>query len=1264
MKVFLSSTITDLQHERRAALEVIDRLWSACAMEKFPASDHHSRDWCLARLRECDAVVLILGELYGSVDRESGLSFTELEYDTATSLGRHTFVFIRNGRDWRSAEQDPERNRKHSSFKNKLDQRLWRPFATTDELKVEIMTAFYEHERSHGSISARISTFQTLEEYYGPFLKKQQLLNHGFPLVGAALHTDHLKGFLSSQKRVAILPGRGGAGKSRLLLESLREVEASDSPLTVRMMRQGMPFEPDCLKELPAGQVMIAVDDAHRVLESLPGLIAVMQQHPERVRLILATRPYGLGLIDRALTDGGLAADEIAKLPEVMELKPDESEALARSVLGAEKSQFVRQLVSVSRGSPLVIVVGGQLIARNSIDPAFLTNDERFRREMENRFYDVFVGQVSVSPELAQKVIPLVAALGPFHHEDKALVGSAAKFLGIEVWQLRTILSELEAASIFVRRGFSLRVTPDVLSDITLRKACMDDSGRPTGYADGIYEVFGQVQLGNVLANLAELDWQVNRGQDSALLKAVWQDLRRRFAEASAAQSKEFLAVMRRVAWFQPGEVLHIIGIALEHQTPDTDGSYEEVLQAVSPVAYAVAHHLEYSAEAAEILWQLRQIDRRDPRQQPDHPLRILADLAAYRPNNPLALNQVILDCVSRWVGKADAADEQVCLIEVLEEFLKKKGTVTSSGIEFKLSGFTVSARGTEALRACALKQLEALACKGSPVVKRRVLASLIGALRNPAGFLGQRVKREEMARWIQADRKVLEAIAGLLPRRSTFLLVAAEAGLTAIAGGHLLEDEIRQLLAHLPKGLEYRCLRHLWLGKATARVMPGSGQLENTATADRHQAVQELVETHQTASEVKIELERLLREIRSHGEQCEEGPVLMALAEKSPLLATELGSLVVADPDSVLLQHLAQLVIPLRSGNQTGFAAIVDAAVHSRHVAVLKAAARVLPWCDNPTELERQNVRDLARHTDRDILSCVILAVRTWPLTEAIDMLLGMDIGVNGLLADEICNALFDQCGPGMAKLDDASVHALLRKLIPVEDLSQGTWLGSFLGVVVSRNPMAIVEFYLKRVEHEGTLAGASQARYQAIHLGSAAVTFPDTRQTRRREALIRVRDALLEPAGKETGSILSLFALLSQGFDDLALQVLGEWVDSGDETRLMGAVSLICASHEDFAFANQDFVVHILDVAQGLGCSTLNKVIGLLHSHTFCRGGSARSGEPIPSFVTLRDNARNASGRYPRGSAANEFYSELQRYAEDLIEHERKRWDEENGS
>ncbi len=64
-------------------------------MTDFPAADQAPADLCAERVRGCDLYLGVLGTRYGSPVRDKpDVSYTELEFDTATEAGLDRLVFL------------------------------------------------------------------------------------------------------------------------------------------------------------------------------------------------------------------------------------------------------------------------------------------------------------------------------------------------------------------------------------------------------------------------------------------------------------------------------------------------------------------------------------------------------------------------------------------------------------------------------------------------------------------------------------------------------------------------------------------------------------------------------------------------------------------------------------------------------------------------------------------------------------------------------------------------------------------------------------------------------------------------------------------------------------------------------------------------------------------------------------------------------------------------------------------------------------------
>jgi hypothetical protein len=93
--VFVSSTFTDLIEERQAAVQAILKAGHIPAgMELFTAGDKSQLQTIYNWIDQSDVYMLILGGRYGSLENESKVSYTELEYDYASTQGKPIFSVV------------------------------------------------------------------------------------------------------------------------------------------------------------------------------------------------------------------------------------------------------------------------------------------------------------------------------------------------------------------------------------------------------------------------------------------------------------------------------------------------------------------------------------------------------------------------------------------------------------------------------------------------------------------------------------------------------------------------------------------------------------------------------------------------------------------------------------------------------------------------------------------------------------------------------------------------------------------------------------------------------------------------------------------------------------------------------------------------------------------------------------------------------------------------------------------------------------------
>ena len=174
-RVFISSTFEDMQEYRNVvadALTSIEHL--PIRMEHFVAEAQPSLDVCLANVRRCDLLVLLIGMRYGSVDKNTGKSFTELEYEEAKRNNIPILVFIINERKCPVLPiyiDVDEKALKLKELKERLlsqDAEYAIRFDSADDLKIKVVQSVKKHfENNHKQVSANVTGIDDKVLYLG-----------------------------------------------------------------------------------------------------------------------------------------------------------------------------------------------------------------------------------------------------------------------------------------------------------------------------------------------------------------------------------------------------------------------------------------------------------------------------------------------------------------------------------------------------------------------------------------------------------------------------------------------------------------------------------------------------------------------------------------------------------------------------------------------------------------------------------------------------------------------------------------------------------------------------------------------------------------------------------------------------------------------------------------------------------------------------------------------------------------------------------------
>lgn len=105
--IFISSTYEDLKEQRQALVGVaLENNFIPVGMEQFHAAPTSQWNVITKMIDECDFYLLVIGGRYGSIDEETGISYTEKEYNYAKAKGLPVLVLIKQASAISESEQD------------------------------------------------------------------------------------------------------------------------------------------------------------------------------------------------------------------------------------------------------------------------------------------------------------------------------------------------------------------------------------------------------------------------------------------------------------------------------------------------------------------------------------------------------------------------------------------------------------------------------------------------------------------------------------------------------------------------------------------------------------------------------------------------------------------------------------------------------------------------------------------------------------------------------------------------------------------------------------------------------------------------------------------------------------------------------------------------------------------------------------------------------------------------------------------------------
>jgi hypothetical protein len=387
--------------------------------------------------------------------------------------------------------------------------------------------------------------------------------------------------------RALILSGGGGQGKSRLLLELAKALEAQTDAPRMRFLRiGGRGLSEESLDLISREKnLLLIVEDAHR-LDTALGQVASAAACADTVRLLIATRPQAREAVTSELAGHGYA-ERLEPPLNLPRWKQTDVQALAEKVFSPSHQLQAPRLAAIADRCPLLVVLGGALINSGTI-PEAMMNETLFRERVFKGFLEEFLRHYEgQGRERLGRLIRLLAFIAPTPKNESLFI-RASQILGCSALDVADDIEALHSAGLLAENREGIRIYPDLFSDAVLLDACLDGSGQTSLLCKTIVEKLPATDFPTLLRNLAQADWETRtkRGAKDSFFDPVWAEFARRFETANWLDREKMLRQWSPFAPFQPERTLELARLAISASQPQHPRAHCETAPGVVDPSY------------------------------------------------------------------------------------------------------------------------------------------------------------------------------------------------------------------------------------------------------------------------------------------------------------------------------------------------------------------------------------------------------------------------------------------------------------------------------------------------------------------------------------------------------------------------------------------------------------------------------------------------------------------------------------------------------
>ncbi|MDE0086149.1 MAG: hypothetical protein OXU23_10585 [Candidatus Poribacteria bacterium] len=484
---------------------------------------------------------------------------------------------------------------------------------------------------------------------------KHKLLRYDYDTFGREDKIHEFHDFVQdTDKRLLVMYGSGGIGKTQLAIEFAKTVEQKHheyEPLFVQIAEDS--FE-NALGDIPPNRKYIFfVDDAHDYLDNLGGIKAILNsQEYKESKVILITRNAFKaslkGIFLSALSDQAIGEIEIPKLLF------EETKEFIQVHTRVQDSELLNDLAKIGKDTPLIAVMVIYLFNKG-VDLISLTKDELVELAFESYLEDILSRHLSESDKKHRELLNWLSGIAPIDVENEQISDKLSELLEVKLYEINQYRDTLKNYGLLVQYGRKQRVFPGPLSDYILRKACFLSDGTPSSFHTCLLDEFLPLFPINLIKNLARVEVIVG---EKSLLDEYIDSLKTQVSKSDNAFREHIIENMECVSYFRPEDAIDIFNIILDN--PNTKDfvrvnlgipftlTHQHLLEKIAKEAQKTVYTLSGFRKTLKVIRKLILKEHLNLSNY-DSPQALLNRMASFHTNKPNVFQMEALDVFDEW---------------------------------------------------------------------------------------------------------------------------------------------------------------------------------------------------------------------------------------------------------------------------------------------------------------------------------------------------------------------------------------------------------------------------------------------------------------------------------------------------------------------------------------------------------------------------------------------------------------------------------------